>query len=146
MHAQPPAVDLAQIDLLPILIVTIRGKQGLAVEKVFIQIAPLRERRAVQEPLAVQLRGRREQRAVTVRLRSLQGPAQLVVTRERTARGCGRRGEPLGFSRQKVLEETGRASHGLAGVIDDVVEPWQSLGQESREQLDARRVPQIETV
>ena len=89
VHAQPPAIDLAQINLLPVLVVTIRGEQRLAVAKVLIQIAPLRERRAVQEPLAVPPRRRRDERARCRARRSLQRAPQLVVARERTPPGRG---------------------------------------------------------
>src|ERR1700733_247607 len=43
-----------------------------------------------------------------------------------------------------MLEKTRRAAHGLAGVVQNVVEPRQPFGQESREYFDARRMPQIE--
>ena len=45
-----------------------------------------------------------------------------------------------------MLEETRRPAHGLAGIVDDVVEPRQTLDQEPCEQFDARSMPQIETV
>ena len=56
VQPQPPAVDLAQIDLLPILIVTAAGEQRLAAAKVFIEVAPLRQRRAVQDAVGLPAR------------------------------------------------------------------------------------------
>src|SRR6202011_2287210 len=76
----------------------------------------------------------------------LYGPPQLVVIRERTPPALGKGGDRFGFFGEKVLEEARRPAHGLARVIENVVEPWQSLHQEPREELDARGMPQIETV
>jgi hypothetical protein len=43
-----------------------------------------------------------------------------------------------------VLVELGRPPHGLAGVVDDEVEPVARLEQVLAERLDARRVAQVE--
>ena len=45
-----------------------------------------------------------------------------------------------------MAEEAGRAAHGLAGIVEDEVEPRQSFAEPAREQLDARRVPQVDAV
>ena len=47
VHAEAPAVDPAQIDLLPVLVVAVDREQCLTVAEIFIEIASLRERRAV---------------------------------------------------------------------------------------------------
>ena len=47
---------------------------------------------------------------------------------------------------QHVPVELGRPAHGLAGVVDDVVEPVVGREQVVAERLDARRVAQIEAV
>jgi len=46
---------------------------------------------------------------------------------------------------EQMAKKTRWPTHGLARVVEHVVEPRQPLGQESREQLHARRVAQIET-
>jgi len=71
VHAQPPAVDLAQIDLLPILVIPVLGTL-FAVDEILIEIASLRERSAVQEPLAVPPCRGCDDRAVAGRPRPLQ--------------------------------------------------------------------------
>src|SRR3546814_3513190 len=45
-----------------------------------------------------------------------------------------------------VAVELGRAPHGLAGVVHDVVEPAAGAGQVLAERLHARRVAQVEAV
>ncbi len=45
-----------------------------------------------------------------------------------------------------VPVEVRRPAHGLAGVVDDEVEPVARLVQVPAERLDARRVPQVEAV
>src|SRR5260370_7974198 len=45
-----------------------------------------------------------------------------------------------------MLKETCRSTHGLARVVEKVVQPRQPLDQESREEFDARGMTQIETV
>ena len=52
----------------------------------------------------------------------------------------GRRGLAL----QHVPVELGRPAHGLAGVVDDEVEPLPRREQVRAERLDARRVAQVE--
>jgi hypothetical protein len=47
---------------------------------------------------------------------------------------------------QQVLVETRRTTHGLAGVVDDEVEARKRVVDEAREDLDARRMAQIEAV
>ena len=47
---------------------------------------------------------------------------------------------------QQVLIEAGRTAHGLAGVVHDDVEPRERVLDIAREDLDARRVAQIEAV
>src|SRR5262245_51650621 len=72
--------------------------------------------------------------------------AQLVVACEGAAQCLWKRRDGGRFARQQVLEESCRPPHRLAGVVQDVVESRQALGEESREQLDARRVSQIQAV
>ena len=43
-----------------------------------------------------------------------------------------------------MAKEPGRPPHGLAGVIQDVVETRQPLGKEPREQIHAGRMAQYE--
>jgi hypothetical protein len=43
-----------------------------------------------------------------------------------------------------VRVELGRPAHGLAGVVDDEVEPLARREQVAAERLDARRVAQVE--
>src|SRR5450631_2881565 len=82
MQAQSPAVDLTQIHLLQILVVSIGREQRLAVAIVFIEIAPLREHCAMQQSLTAQPltlpitlpHRRRDQRAVSLRPRSFDAP------------------------------------------------------------------------
>jgi hypothetical protein len=47
---------------------------------------------------------------------------------------------------EQVLKKTRRPTHGLAGIVQDVIEPRQPFEQEPREQLDARRMAQIEAM
>jgi len=120
-------------------------EQRLPVAKVFIEVAPLRERRAVQEPLAPSCR-RRDERAATLIRRSLENPAQFAVTGERIPKCLRKGGDRFSFPCKKVLEETRRSTHGLARIIEYVVEARQSLEEKPREELDTWGVPQIETV
>ena len=48
------------------------------------------------------------------------------------------------LARHHVLVELGRPPHGLAGVVDDEVEPVAGAEQLPAERLDARRVAQVE--
>ncbi len=100
----------------------------------------------MQQPFAVIRRRRGDQSAGVVRPRSLQGAQQFIVTRKRAAPLLGKRGGRFGFAGKKVLEETRRTAHGLAGVVENVVEPRQPLEQKSREDFDARSMPQVEAV
>ena len=61
VHAQAPAVHLAQVDLLQILVETVRGEERLAAAVVLVQVATLREGGAVHQPLALVVPGRCQQ-------------------------------------------------------------------------------------
>src|SRR6185312_13991330 len=79
-------------------------------------------------------------------MRGLDRVPQLRMTRKHAATGLRQRGKWCGLASQQMVKESRRPSHGLAGVVQNVVEPWQALEQVAREQLDARCVPQIEAV
>ena len=86
VQPKPPAVHLAKVDLLAILVVAIRGEQRLARAVVLVEIAPLRKRRAVQKTLALatvppQGRG--------VRARPFEQAAQLIVIPEHASQAGG---------------------------------------------------------
>jgi hypothetical protein len=53
VQAQPPAVHLAQIDLLAILVVAIGRKERVAIAVILVEITALRERGTVQQSFAV---------------------------------------------------------------------------------------------
>src|SRR5258708_40212474 len=145
MHAQSPTVDFTQVDLLQVLVVAIGRKQRVAALKILIQVAPLRERRAVPQPLAVLARDG-NQCAVIVPMLSLDAPAQFIVAGERLPPEIGQGAERLAFASQQVLKKTRRAAHGLTGIVQNVIQPRQPLEQELRKELDARGVPQIQTM
>ena len=50
------------------------------------------------------------------------------------------------FARQKMLKESRRPAHGLTGVVENVIEPRQTLIEKACEALDAGRMPQVEPV
>ncbi len=50
------------------------------------------------------------------------------------------------FPFEQMSEKAGRPAHGLAGVVEEVIESRQPSDQEPREQLDARGVAQVETM
>jgi hypothetical protein len=66
------------------------------------------------------------------------------VAREHPAPLAGKRRERRRLGREQMTKEAGRPPHGLARVVQDVVEPRQPFREKPREQLDARCVPQIE--
>jgi hypothetical protein len=86
------------------------------------------------------------QQRAGLRTRAVEHSEQFAVTREHAAQPRGKRGELLRLARQEMFEEARRAPHGLACVIEDVVEPWQPLCEKPREQFHARRVAKIQAV
>jgi hypothetical protein len=68
------------------------------------------------------------------------------VVRERPAQLHGERRERAGFLVEQVPEEPGGAAHGLTGIVQNVVESRQALEEKAGEDVDARRMPQVEPV
>ena len=130
VEEEAPAVDLAVVDLLLV------GVEHAGREEAHGRVLVLRQERDLAEL-------RRAHRADHRR----------HVGGARGDRGSGDqlerlRGELLRapLSLHQVSVEAGRASHRLAGVVDDEVEAGLVLQQLAAEELDAGRMPQIEPV
>ena len=78
--------------------------------------------------------------------RGADAPAQFVVIGERAAPILGQQIQRLGLPGEQMREKPRRAAHGLAGVVHQVIQPRQALGEELREQLDARRMAQVQAM
>src|SRR4029079_4840938 len=111
-----------------------------------VEVATLRERRAMKEALAVVVFRCGKECAGSLRARTFEPPAQLVVIREHTAQIRREAGHRLRFALKQMFEEPGRPAHRLARVVEDVVEARKPLDEKLREELDARRVTQVESV
>ena len=68
------------------------------------------------------------------------------MLRERAAQ-CGRqRARTLRLALQQMAEEAGGTADRLAGIVEDEVEAGQPFSEPAREQLDARRMAQVEAM
>ena len=142
---EPPRVPVAEIDLLQVLVELALGEQVPLIRRLLGEEAHLREigrarGRSIEhgEPCCVEhglFLGLEHVVAANARRRPEQ-PLHLG--------GEGELGRALEL--QHVPVELGRPAHGLAGVVDDVVEPLVGREQVVAELLDARRVAQIEAV
>ena len=134
---QPPRVALAQVDLLQVLVEPALGEQVAAAASVLGEQRRLRELGRRGDP------GEPRERRRRVALEDV-GAAQALVLAEQPPlvrrHPLGRRGLAL----HHVAVEVGRPPHGLAGVVDDEVEPVARRQQVRAERLDARRVAQVE--
>ena len=120
---QPPRVVRPKVDLLKVLVERALGKQ----------VDAARERAVLRRE-----RGLRQERAGGA-WRSSSNAA----SSGRTVSGvCERR--PFGVDEVRV--EPGRASHRLAGVVDNEVEPVEPLVERAREAFDGGRQAQVEAV
>ncbi len=91
-----------------VLVVTVHGERRLSGLEVLVQIPLVRQREAVW------VRGRK-------------CLSQLRVVAERVALHAGQGGQRLSFAILEMLVEANGASHRLAGVVEDVVEPRETL-------------------
>ena len=121
---QPPRVAVAQVDLLQVLVEPPFG------EEVALRGDVLRQQRHL----------RQLGRACRQHL----GSAQSFVLAEQPAHVRGHRVRRRQLRVEHVPVEVGRPAHGLAGVVDDEVEPVPRREQVRAERLDARRVAQVE--
>ena len=142
---EPPRVPVAEVDLLQVLVELPLGEQMALIGRLLGEEAHLREigrarRGSIEhgEPRRVEhglLLGLEHVVAANPRRRPEQ-PLHLG--------GEGELGRALEL--EHVAVELGRPADGLAGVVDDVVEPVVGREQVVAELLDARRVAQIEAV
>ena len=144
----PPAgsarsCDLAQIDLLQILIEPALGEQmALVAASSSGSRRHLRQRRGRASARARRARSRREPGRRSRACRSAAAPRRRRAGAARRPAACAPQRD---VSRvHHVAIELRRPPHGLAGVVDDEVEPVVRRQQVMAEGLDARRVPQIE--
>ena len=146
----PPRVVLAQVHLLEVLIEPALGEQmpprlALVVQQRHLrQLGRMDQPRDTRQP-ALERRGRdggaRPGGPVEMQVRA----APAVPAAEQLPRGVGHAvdGHPLPF--HHVLVEVGWPADGLAGVVDDEIEPVAGGQQLVAEGFDARRVAEIET-
>jgi hypothetical protein len=132
VEPEPPAVDVAQVDLLEILVVAIRREQRVVGAIILVEIAALARNRAGHEAFGLARNGLRARERSSF-LRRAEHAAEFAVLGQHGSPLGGQRRERRGFGLEQVREDSGGPPHGLARVVEDVVEPRQPLAQESRE-------------
>ena len=143
-HGQPPRIALAQIHLLQILVKLALREERLLRREFLRQQRHLRKFRRMRQPrhgrdgLAQQRRLRAGFRENVISAQAFVGAEQFLRVRRQI------RDRPrLAF--HHVLVKIRRPAHGLAGVIDDEIQPVARREQMPAERLHAGRVPQVQS-
>ena len=138
MHLQAPGIAAAQVHLLQVLVQAALGEQVLLAQQFLGQQRHLRQlgrtrdarrRRAVRQRIAV------GHQVVA---------AQAFVAAQQLAHVLGHVGVGGGFAGDHVRIEGRRAAHGLAGVVDDEIQPVAGGQQGLAEGFHAGRVAQVQ--
>ena len=129
VHAQPPAVHLAQVDLLPVFVVAIQ--RGRAPRR---RGNPRRDSVAARAPRCAAGPRPGCVPSTTARRQFERATRRASGATRRDPRACtasvaGSAATDFGFPRQQMLKESRRPAHRLARVVEDVVEARQPLGR-----------------
>jgi hypothetical protein len=135
---QPPRVAVAQVHLLEILVELPLGEQRLLRLALVGQQRDLRELGGARQPGHVGKVARQRPADACARLGQQVIATESLVGTHHVADPGRQPVERSGLARHHVRVEVGRPPHGLAGVVDDEVEPGARLEQVMTEGLHAR--------
>ena len=144
-HQQSPRVALPQVDLLQVLIQPSDREEVVFTGMVFGQERHLRELSRMRQPRC----GGDLPVAQCHRLGALGKnvvATQSFVRPQQMPHGFGHPAEARRLAIHHMPIELGRTPDGLAGVVDDEVEPIVPAQQVAAELLDTRGVPQVQPV